>query len=295
MAACSGTPDRMVDMLACCLAHLEGSCWPEVAWRFSRLTSDGFPVEFGFSGEEDGFRVVCEVAGPECAHSARLDAGLALIRSLGLTPPDPALVRDLQAAQADGALQWGCWLGLRCKNGDVRVKLYIETPPGSIPLPPALAGSRPHMMGCEPSLGLLERYAVIPDASEARLRHVLRSLPTLSQDILLDAVERLIGLPRRSLLRWPSVGASIAEQPGSSPSVALFLRAEALRDGGRALLPIFARRAAYRSLLDSQPHALSGHGVLTLIPHDDRVEFRTNFSARLAVQSEVLAGRQSGT
>jgi hypothetical protein len=275
----------MVDMLASCLAPLEDSCWPEVAWNFSRLTSDAFPVEYGFSSEEDGFRVVFEVAGPECAHSSRLDAGLKLIRSLGLTPPDPVLLRDLQAAQMEGVLQWGCWLGLRCKNGDIRAKLYIETPSKSTSLPTALAGSRPHMIGCEASRGLLEWYAIIPDASEAMLRRVLQSLPAHSRDILLDTAERLIGLPRRGAWRWPSVGASIAEQPGASPSVALFLRTGALRDRGSALLPMFAHGAAYRSLLKSQPDVLSGQGVLTLISHDDHVEYRTNFSARPTVQN----------
>jgi hypothetical protein len=132
---------------------------------------------------------------------------------------------------------------------------------------------------------MLEKYAIIPDGSESRLRHVLGSLPALSQDILLDAAERLIGLPPRTRRKWPSIGASVAEQPGSSPSVALFLRAGALRDGGSALLPIFARRAAYRALLESQPRGLAaGHGVVSLIPHGDRVEFRTNFSAKLSVE-----------
>jgi hypothetical protein len=280
MAARSGTPTGMVDMLASCLAPLENSCWPEVAWKFSRLTSDAFPVEYGFSSEEDGFRVVFEVAGPECAHSSRLNAGIKLIRSLGLTPPDPALLRHLQAAQMGRVLQWGCWLGLRCKNGDIRAKLYIETPPESASLPMALAGSRPHMIGCESSQGPLEWYAIIPDASEARLRQVLQSLPAHSRDILLDAAERLIGLPRRGARRWPSVGASIAEQPGASPSVAMFLRAGALRNRGSALVPMFARGAAYRSLLESQPDVLSGQGILTLISHGDHVEYRTNFSAR---------------
>lgn len=44
---------------------LEGiSSWQEVAWRFSGLTYDGFPVEFAFSADNT-IRYVAEVSGPE--------------------------------------------------------------------------------------------------------------------------------------------------------------------------------------------------------------------------------------
>src|SRR5262245_59487706 len=54
------------------LNGVRSSCWPEVAWQFSQLTGDGFPVEFAFSSADDVLRYTVEVAGPELPNSRRL-------------------------------------------------------------------------------------------------------------------------------------------------------------------------------------------------------------------------------
>jgi hypothetical protein len=56
------------------LAGVHESIWPEVAWRFSRITGDGFPVELTFSSADDGIRYTTEIGGPEMPTSARVAA-----------------------------------------------------------------------------------------------------------------------------------------------------------------------------------------------------------------------------
>jgi hypothetical protein len=54
------------------LAGLHASTWPEVAWRFSRITGDGFPVELTFSSAGGGIRYTAEIGGPEMPTPARV-------------------------------------------------------------------------------------------------------------------------------------------------------------------------------------------------------------------------------
>src|SRR6266487_6459796 len=49
------------------LQWTETSKWREVAWSFSRLTGDGFPIEFTLSSLDATVRYTAEVAGPEVA------------------------------------------------------------------------------------------------------------------------------------------------------------------------------------------------------------------------------------
>jgi hypothetical protein len=279
-AFCPGD-DRAVETVDLCLAGLRRSQWPDVAWRFSRLTADGCPVEFGFSDREEAFRATFEIAGPERPEGTRIDAAADLLRELDLAPAPDVLMRGWRAMQAAGALRWGCWLGLRWTETGVHAKLYVEAPrEWRVPAPPPLSGARVRMLGYDFTRGTCETYVTLDGATEARLVAVLRELENETRRRLLDTLASIVGLPLQTALRWVGVGASVA-QPSEPLRLALFIRARAVCGGAAAIRPRFSHRAGYRSLLGGRPeNKLPDHGILTLIPHaNGEVELRAGVSA----------------
>jgi hypothetical protein len=106
------------------LAPLRVSCWPDVAWRASRLTDDGFPVEFAWSSRDDTVRWTAEVAPPETPEASRPDTARRLAAELSGQP-----VAALPAiAASDGRLRFGAWLGGRHDLRGSRYKIYVERP-----------------------------------------------------------------------------------------------------------------------------------------------------------------------
>ena len=75
------------------LAGIRTSSWPEVAWPFSRITGDGYPVEFTFSSHDGALRYTTEVGGPEMGHAA-------VLRALG--QPTPGRLRVIAQAFRHG-------------------------------------------------------------------------------------------------------------------------------------------------------------------------------------------------
>ena len=258
--------------LAPALAPLAGSVWPEVAWRFSRLTRDGCPVELGFSTHTPAVRATLEVAGPECGTHARLDAACALLQALGLPSPDAPRVAAWRALQAGAALRWGSWVGLRHEAGKLRAKLYVELSPDH---PPPWPGARTRMLGWDAATAGSEQYASLIAPDEASLRRLLAPLPARAP--LLAVLSEVIGLPLPVALRWVSLGASVAE----GPRIALFCRARAVRGGAAALRDRFARQPVYDRLLGPVADAaLPDHGVLSFVPREEgTVEVRAGISA----------------
>lgn len=149
------------------------SVWPEVAWRFSRLTNTGLPIEFAWSSRETALRYTVEVAPPEAPDPERLQ--LAARHLDWPHDPQPALA-PWQALQQDQALRFGAWLGARFSSAGRATKLYIDVPPGAAQ-PSALVAAHPWLRS--PSLhwrmaGLnadrsLELYAQSADLDRHRL------------------------------------------------------------------------------------------------------------------------------
>lgn len=170
--ASPGAAARARDALDVVLAGVRRSCWPEVAWRFSRLTASGCPVELSFSSGDPGVRYTAEVAGPEFGAEGRLQLAQHLLAEL--TPNaeiPPGLWQRLQAVQRGRELEWGAWLGGRHDEEGSRFKLYAEVPRGAgdearrltadfLGPEPVLAHRRPRMegVGYEPWSGRLELY-----------------------------------------------------------------------------------------------------------------------------------------
>ncbi|MDQ5870874.1 MAG: hypothetical protein M3547_01525, partial [Acidobacteriota bacterium] len=69
------------------LLDLHGSSWTDVAWSFSRLTQDRFPVEFAFSSVDPSIRYTTEVGGPELDERERLGRAICQLQRLGAGRP----------------------------------------------------------------------------------------------------------------------------------------------------------------------------------------------------------------
>lgn len=104
------------------LAPIAGSVWPEAAWRFSRLTCTGFPVEFAWSSRETAVRWTADVASPESSEHGRLEIAAACVPG-----GDGIDLAPWLRLQRGARLRYGAWLGMRHADGTVG-KLYAELP-----------------------------------------------------------------------------------------------------------------------------------------------------------------------
>jgi hypothetical protein len=222
---------RAVSELGVALDPLRRSAWPQVAWRASRLTSGGFPVEFAFSANDDLLRITLEPGGPECDAADKLDLALASMRRMDQMLPPAGLVDTWREAQKGVSLRWGCWLGLRQDADSLRAKLYIEATDGwaqddraSSPL-----GGRLRMIGHEPRTRRTEFYHVLPRIAPRQLELYLERCGIAHPAPLLDTARSCLGMPLDSALKWTQLGLSRTIRDGAVlPGAGLFFRANAM-------------------------------------------------------------------
>ena len=177
---------------------LEGvrrSRWGSVAWEASRLTWDGFPLEFSFASGDSRIRYVAEVAAPERPLRTRLADALDFLRADGVDHVDD-FVSTLVRLQSGQPLAYGAWVGGRHGKTTDTYKLYAEVPcacdteamrfarqrvPETADLPPT---AEFRLVGWEPDTGRLELYYRVPDLSGDRLhRHLLGSGVPILEDV----------------------------------------------------------------------------------------------------------------
>ncbi len=281
-----GLPHALpIERLDAYLEPLARSCWPDIAWRFSRLTVDGCPVEFGVSSRDDALRITFEVAGPEYPDSNRLGRSLDILHDCVHRKPDSAMERTWRDLQTRGRLRWGSWMGLRLARGAIEPKLYIEVPHDCGLAPPAPLRGRVRMIGYDPVHERIETYVALPQMGRSELLRLLDGLDEDSRCTLLDLLGELIGVPLDIALDWIGLGASLVESP-SGPQFALFIRARTVRDAAPKFRKLFAGNRAYRSWFDGRSDDdLPDHGVLTFIPRGrGQIEVRAGLSARSLVE-----------
>jgi hypothetical protein len=209
------------------LAGLRSSPWPEVAWRFSRLTASGNPVEFSFSTADPALRYTAEVAGPEVDAESRLVRCATLLTELssGQSVPD-GLLADIAALQASVAPTWGAWIGGRHDGRRSRFKLYADIPHGAdttglltryLGYPHLLrdCGSRLEGIGHEVQTGLTELYFRLDglDVADTGVLLADSGLGQRQRD-LLALMETVYGRRMRPHLPTHPFGVSIATAPG---------------------------------------------------------------------------------
>jgi hypothetical protein len=268
-----------------CMAAVEHSAWPEVAWRFSRLTADGNPVEFSFSSASSGLRYTVEVGGPEMPEERRIEAACAILEQLGHRGPPADVLEDWRAMQASHSLRWGCWLGIRHQGNSEKSKLYIEVPPdakisvGCLALP----GSRLVMIGYESGTGRLEYYFRKQPLGIGDLK--------LLSDTAIGALEELYNMPIATALEFSSPAYSVSGLNGAS-QIAFFVRAGWIGGSAAARRQLLRCESsggaldAYQKLVGRfRDDDLPDHGVLTLgLNHqegsDKNVDLRAGLSGR---------------
>lgn len=256
----SGTPGvaRARRALAGLLAPLSSSAWPEVSWRFSRLTGDGYPFELTCCTAPHT-RYTLEVGPPELPDHQRLPVALALLGTAGGSA-DAQVSAALRELQRGRPLRYGAWLGGRHTRTADAYKVYAEVPAGAswvtaAPLLGALpVGSHCSMVGLA-SDGSQELYFRVPaltweDLERLCGRHGLqRHLPALT-----SLIQRLSG--RTGLPPTPT-GLSVTLRSGQLQSVALIVAVRDLIGGDGAaqavLAPYFPPQSGYARV--SQPLA----------------------------------------
>jgi hypothetical protein len=234
------------------------------AWRSSRLTGDGFPLELGFTTADAGLRWTFDPAAPGLPPAARLEAALAGLARLG--QPDPEVARLARRLQPD-AKAFGGWIGGR--SGD-RFKLYVDMPDGpaaaaaldavGIARPRLQAVPRTRMLGLGP--GARTEAYFRAEATRHCLPRVLEPAGLAAEaDRIAALVEEAWGNRIRDRLPGGSVGISYARAPGDAlPVVTIFFFARALWGGdARIRERMLARLAAAGT--PSGPYAAASRPV----------------------------------
>ena len=204
---------------------LEGiitSPWQEVAWVFSRLTGDGFPVEFVFSSADDLVRYTTEVGGPELEETQKLAIAEEKLVRLGSCKPSSEISEIFHSIQEIGPLKFGSWIGGRHGNGKDYYKLYIEVPKLESPkcnmLINMLPGDKPilpdhrfklQMIGYEPESLRTELYFKIKEFEPWELGLLLHKAGIEArQPDLLKIIEEIYGFPIERALAGSTIGFS---------------------------------------------------------------------------------------
>lgn len=140
------------------LSHVRASAWPEVAWSFSRINGDGFPVEFTFSSSEGGLRYTSEIAGPEVDEQERWRYAL----NWAGDSDSESMRSDFVTRWQSGPLRWGAWVGGYHSESACRRKAYLEvsttTATESPPGVPSIPGAKLRFLGIDASGTQTEFY-----------------------------------------------------------------------------------------------------------------------------------------
>jgi hypothetical protein len=123
---------RAAASLSGLLQPLQQSSWSDVKYSFSRLTGDGFPVEFTFSSATTAISYTTEIAGPELDERKKVGLAAALLQEKAKGLPGNSYSPDSYSAiinrlgqQPD--LTYGAWMAGRHDNGkNDRFKIYLE-------------------------------------------------------------------------------------------------------------------------------------------------------------------------
>jgi hypothetical protein len=291
----SAVAQRVEASLDFLLGAVRQSCWPDIAWRFSMLTADGFPLEFAFSSADEEVRFTSEVAGPELPNDLRLDRAESALATLGAgrLPADiSSLLRDVQRG---AKLRYGAWIGARYSATGERYKLYVEVPDNSEltdKLVCRLFGAEPlipgrttalRMIGYDVASSSLEFYFGCKHLEPWELGLLLRRAGVGDGEAeLLDLVEQATGRSVRSCLPGPDVGFSLSTARGLDKKVfSLFFHAGAVFGGDGSIREHALRLArgrqwklgVYERLsepLSKEQHWVTHHTMATFALNTDR-------------------------
>jgi len=109
------------------LLPVQESAWPDVNYCFSRLTGDGFPMEFSFSSAENAISYTTEIAGPDIPESTKVKLAASLLAERTQVPQDGKITELISQLMQQQDLRYGAWMGGRHGfTGEDRYKIYLE-------------------------------------------------------------------------------------------------------------------------------------------------------------------------
>ncbi len=265
------------------LTALVADCLAPATDMKSVLTANGSPLEIGFAAQGGTPRYTLEAASPDTPMLARVGAVHARALRHGLALPCDERFVALQRAAPD-ALEFGAWLGLRMRGGDVAPKLYIEMPRDLDPQllqisgHPAWRGLMPRLVGLSDDTDggvVTELYFGGAPATRGGLSGLLleagfydvRAVPRL-----FDLLQTVNPGAADKRLACHDVGVSFAHGPdGKLLAISILLYAEQVFGGGPKLR---LRVARLFELLGGNPTAYladtaaapdpARHGILSL-------------------------------
>lgn len=267
------------------------------AWRSSRLTGDGFPLELAFTTADGALRWTFDPGVVARGPKRRLETAMAGLRRLGWSM-DPDLVGCALRLQEGRSGGFGGYVGGRHADAGDRFKLYVEMPDGPtaevalslLGLPrPRLPGApaRTRMLGLGPGAGRAEIYyrAEAPTQSLPRLLEPAGE-PDAAQRMS-ALIEEAWGHRLRDRLPGGSVGVSYATAgPGTPTIVTLFLFARALWGGDARIRVRMLERLAAHGVspvpyeiatrpLSNAHTAQTRHGMIGITLSPGRVDWST--------------------
>jgi hypothetical protein len=293
-----GRPDgarAAVRAVETCIEGFRSSVWPDVAWRFSSLSTDGCPLQFAFSTRDDALRYTVEAAGPELSEVSRLGAACELIDRLGGAPVPVQQRRAWEPLQSGHRLRWGAWIGVRHDGVSARLKLYVEVPramrdSGRRFASAVVPSGRLMMIGYDCQAQSEEHYFRQPQMDEYELATFLRFVGEAAyRRATLDAFTELCGMPARAALHWTNFGYSVPRSTEGGTEFVMFVRSSSLRDVPK-IRRLFLKRekrpgktcSFYRDWFEDLPkERLPDHEIVSVIGRetDEAVELRVGISA----------------
>jgi len=272
--------ERVIGSLSLCCDTFAKSIWPDVAWRFSGLTTDGCPLEFTFSSVDNALRFTVDVAAPEVRNCDRIVAACDLAGRSGYRRPDSNMLERWMQMQRCHNLSWGARLGVRALGSRRAAKFYVEVPVAAqqfiqSSIKPPLSESIAVMVGHEPEYGIAEYYFRQQLLSKVQMDRLLGALCNEDERATMIAgIEHVCGMPIASALEWTGFGYSVALQDGQKfpPRLALFLRSSAIGGACRAsqrllsctLAEVRERSFYYELFSDLPARLLPDHGVVSI-------------------------------
>jgi len=207
----------------------------------SLLTPSGYPLEFTFRSASSDLVYTAEPGLPQASSAAKwrfvrkLDEKL----DLRLHPLLPTLV-------AQPAQRFGCWLGVRHREGVRRFKIYQEVGPQTSSwilhhlrcAVPGLGDATelsPNLLGVVPGIdGATEYYCRVEHPGPAVL-HKLYAAADMGRLLsgVIDYLAYLAAVPREKLFGRLRIGISYNVASGRTPHVTLFVHACQLFDDNR--------------------------------------------------------------
>ncbi len=229
---------RASDALAIMLDGVLQSPWQDVAWRFSRLTGDGYPVEFTYCSHDITIRYTAEVAGPEYPEVMRLARAREVLSSLGVTSLQNSILDVMSDMQAGHDLRYGAWLSGRHSAEHDQYKLYAEVPDNSAPAAllnhqhlTAHPSLHLRMIGYEVGSGRTEFYFRVHHLDDDELKHLLCQVGLADRVVeFWSFIESLSGRPIQQFFPKSNAGLSLSWQ-GEAPIFTLLVSARSVFGG----------------------------------------------------------------